>query len=209
MTAQMPLARTKEIIVQEVDDECLVYDLNTNKALCLNTISAEIWKRCDGINSVREVADIIGKQMKIKLDEDFIWLAIADLEKNKLLAEKANRPTEFENLSRRKVLFKYALPSLMLPIIASIVAPSAVMAQSTALLAIGMSCSSNGQCGSGNCTTTSMLCCVPGVSPFADGSDICASPGTCADFNAFCCSGPVVDLGVGPCGGAGTFCFCA
>jgi hypothetical protein len=130
MTAQMPLARTNEIIVQEVDNECLVYDLNTNKALCLNTVSAEIWKRCDGISTVQEVSQIIGKQMKIKLDEDFIWLAIADLEKNKLLAEKTNRPTEFENLSRRKVLFKYALPTLMLPVIASIVAPTAVYAQS-------------------------------------------------------------------------------
>ncbi len=126
----MPLARAKDIIVQEADDECLVYDLNTHKALCLNSVSAEIWKKCDGMTAVQDVAEIIGKQMHIKLDEDFIWLAIADLEKNKLLENKVMRPTEFENLSRRKVLFKYALPSLILPIIASVIAPTAANAAS-------------------------------------------------------------------------------
>jgi hypothetical protein len=129
------------IIIQEVDDECLVYDVKTHKALCLNTVSAEIWKRCDGTTTVQEVAEMIGKQMNIKLDKDFVWLAIADLEKNKLLIGEVKRPSEFENLSRRKVLFKYALPTLILPLISSIVAPTPVNAQSaTACPAIPPGC---------------------------------------------------------------------
>lgn len=141
MSVQMPLARAKDIIIQEVDDECLVYDVKTHKALCLNTVSAEIWKRCDGTTTVQEVAEMIGKQMNIKLDKDFVWLAIADLEKNKLLIGEVKRPSEFENLSRRKVLFKYALPTLILPLISSIVAPTPVNAQSaTACPAIPPGC---------------------------------------------------------------------
>lgn len=182
MIVQMPLARTKDIIVQEVDDECLVYDLKTNKALCLNTVSAEIWKRCDGTTTVQEVAEILGKRMDIKLQEDFVWLAIADLEKNKLLEKQVAPPSDFENLSRRKVLVKYALPSLMLPIVASIVAPSAVQAQS------GMvptpTCQPSGTFFiAGNCT------------PSCSGQ--CASNG-----NTICCSM------IGTLSGCGSFCTC-
>lgn len=175
MNTQMPLARTQDIIVQQVDNECLVYDLKTNKALCLNTVSAEIWKRCDGITTVREVAEVIGQQVKIKLDEDFIWLAINDLEKNKLLEDKVTRAPEFESLSRRTVLFKYALPGLILPVIASIVAPSAVNAASgppappappplvcpgsCSSIPRGCPCSLNcSDCLGGSCDTISGMC---------------------------------------------------
>ena len=136
----MPLARVKDIIIQEIDNECLVYDLQTNKALCLNSVSADIWKYCDGISTVQEVAEIIGRQMNIKLDEDFIWLTINDLEKKGLLENKVLKPAEFENISRREVLLKYALPTLVLPLVGSIVAPTAVNAASVACPTIPPGC---------------------------------------------------------------------
>lgn len=124
MTTPMPLARTAELIIQEVDQECLVYDLSRNKALSLNELSTLIWKYCDGSTSVANVASIIELKAKTKIDEDFIWLAISDLQKNNLLAGEVNRPTEFDNLSRRKVLLKYALSAITIPAIFSIVAPT-------------------------------------------------------------------------------------
>ncbi len=180
---KMPKARSHEIIVQEVDDECLVYDLSSNKAVCLNTVSAEIWRRCDGITTVREVANLIGSQMNIKLDEDFIWLAMADLSKNNLLAEGTEPPSEFENLSRRKVLFKYALPTLVLPLVISVVAPTALNAQSAPPLA----CQPPGtffQVLSVDCGMNAASC--PGACISQGNTTCCAMNGTAIVCGSFC-----------------------
>lgn len=174
MTKLMPVARTRELIVQEVENEYLVYDLNTDKALCLNSVSAEIWELCDGIRSVQEVSGIIGKKMGIQIDEDYIWLAINELEKNKLLEGKVCRPSEFENVSRRNVLFKYAVPTLILPIIASIVAPKAVSAQSS-----GMACPPVTFPCSPDAIPTGCPCSVTGCSNCVGICDGSMSPAVC------------------------------
>ncbi len=179
MTTQMPQARTKEILIQEVGNEYLVYDLDTNVAFCLNATSAEIWKRCDGTSTVQEVAKSLGKQMNVKLDEDFIWFAIDDFEKNNLLAEKTNRPTNFNNVSRRNILFKYSIPVLMLPLVASIVAPLAAQNASCrengTVITAGVSCSTefdpqNNSCCSGFQTLVvanpcDLICASPNATP--------------------------------------------
>ncbi|HRH45516.1 MAG TPA: PqqD family protein [Pyrinomonadaceae bacterium] len=162
----LPRMRMNDLVVQELDQEVLIYDLKNNKAYCLNSVSAEIWKKCDGLTTVQEVAEMIGKQMNIKLDEDFVWLAIADLEKNKLLIGEVKRPSEFEKLSRRKVLFKYALPTLVLPLISSIVAPTSINAQSsTACPAIPPGCSGSipGGIPTGCPCTLNCSNCLPGA----------------------------------------------
>ncbi len=45
-----PIARKKDVVVQELPDEVLIYDLKSNKAMCLNEISAFVWHNCDGKN---------------------------------------------------------------------------------------------------------------------------------------------------------------
>ena len=41
---QLPRARTSELIVKELPDETLVYDLANDKAHCLNHTAALVWK---------------------------------------------------------------------------------------------------------------------------------------------------------------------
>ncbi len=48
----LPLARKNELIIQELPEELLVYDLARHKAHCLNKTSAFIWKHCDGETTV-------------------------------------------------------------------------------------------------------------------------------------------------------------
>jgi hypothetical protein len=45
--ALMPRARRDELVVEELDDETLVYDLERHKARCLNHTAALVW-RCWG-----------------------------------------------------------------------------------------------------------------------------------------------------------------
>lgn len=204
-----PVSRKAQIVVQELEDEVLIYDLNSNKALHLNQTSAMVWQLCNGKNTAARISHLISVKLKTLISEDTVWLAINDLKRNNLLENGAELNDHFAGMTRREAVKKVGLASMvMLPVVSSIVVPSAAMAQST-LLGFNMACTSSAQCASMNCTTGSMLCCAPGKDPNADGSDICAAPGTCASFNTFCCSGNVVDQGVGPCGGAGTLCFCA
>jgi hypothetical protein len=125
--SQFPLARKSGLVVQEVPDEMLVYDLERNKAHCLNKTAAIVWKSCDGNNSVADIARSVENQAGGAVTEDFVWLAIDQLSENDLLETEMR--SVFGNQSRREVIKKIGLASMIgLPIIASLVAPSSAMA---------------------------------------------------------------------------------
>ena len=125
--SQCPVARKNGLVVQEVPDEVLVYDLDSNKAHCLNQSAAMIWKSCDGNNSISEIAKLIESQAGGKVTEDFVWLAIDQLGENNLLEKQI--PSSFEGTSRREVIKKIGLASVIaIPVIASLVAPKSALA---------------------------------------------------------------------------------
>ena len=47
-TPTMPKAKTKRLIVREIDGETLVYDRSRAAASCLNEFVARVWRKCDG-----------------------------------------------------------------------------------------------------------------------------------------------------------------
>ena len=137
------MARQNGIVVQEMPDEVLVYDLDSNKAHCLNSSAAQVWKSCDGTNTV---ADIV-KQFDGKVTEDFVWLAIDQLNENGLLANEI--APRFAGQSRRQVLKTIGLASMVaIPVIASLVAPSSAMA------AVSCTCTSAANCIGRACPST-------------------------------------------------------
>lgn len=149
---QLPLARQEGLIVRELPDEVLVYDLSTDKAHCLNQTSALIWKHCDGQTTVGELVRLIEREMKTPADADVVWLALKQLERFKLLEERVQQPAK---VSRRDLILKYAPATLVLPVILSISAPTAAQAGSTppppSCLPDGASCSVDSDCCSFNC----------------------------------------------------------
>lgn len=156
--SQNPTARKDGLVVQEMPDEVLVYDLSTNKAHCLNQTAAFVWKSCNGKNSVSEIKELVEKNFGSPVTEDFIWLAIDQLNKDNLLQEKIN--TKFEGVSRRDVIKKIGLASVIaLPIVASLAVPTSALAN--------VSCNVGTLCPVGNeCNTVAppatCLCCPPG-----------------------------------------------
>ncbi len=54
-SSQVPVARKEGLVIQEMPDEVLVYDLDTNKAHCLNQTAAFVCKSCNGRNSVADI----------------------------------------------------------------------------------------------------------------------------------------------------------
>lgn len=124
---QIPNARKDGLVIQELSNEVLIYDLKTNKAHCLNQTAAFVWKACDGRNSIGEIINDFEKQTGGKVSEDFIWLAIDQLNEKNLLDEEL--APKFAGQNRREVLKKIGLASVIaLPIVASLTAPTAALA---------------------------------------------------------------------------------
>ncbi len=67
--ALMPRARQDELVVEELQDETLVYDLKRHKARCLNRTAALVWRCCDGQTSVADVAALLEEQLATATDE--------------------------------------------------------------------------------------------------------------------------------------------
>ena len=125
-----PRSRKENIVVQEVDGEVLIYDLEKNKALCLNQTSALVWQACDGKRTVAQINDLLGKQLQTQTDEDIVWLALDQLSKEKLIHPPVDLENKFEGMSRREVIRKVGLGAMVaLPVVAGIVAPPAALAQ--------------------------------------------------------------------------------
>jgi hypothetical protein len=120
-----PKARVEELVVQELPDEILVYDLKTNEAHCLNKTAAMVWKNCDGKTSITDIAKVLEGSFGNAVEDDFVWLAIDQLDQKGLL----NEQRRFDLPNRRAALKKIGLASMIaLPIVASLKAPTSAFA---------------------------------------------------------------------------------
>jgi hypothetical protein len=146
-TKTMPRARKEGLLVEELPHEMLVYDLERHKAHCLNPTAALVWKNCDGRTSVQELARLLGKTLDASVDEDVVWCALNQLEKDHLLEEKIEWPVNVERLSRRALIRRVGMAAILLPVITTIVAPTALAGTSN--------CVPNG----GSCSASTLPCC--------------------------------------------------
>jgi hypothetical protein len=125
----LPKVRTEELVVQELPDEVLVYDLKNHKTHCLNQTAALVWKHCNGKRTAGDIARLLAKQSGGPASEEVVWLALRQLGANHLLAEKLTPPAEMARMSRREVVRKLGLAgAVVLPTVVSIIAPQAVEA---------------------------------------------------------------------------------
>ena len=128
-----PQSKKQNLVEQEVDGELLIYDLERNRALCLNQTSAMVWQACDGKRTVADINDLLGKQLKAQTDEDIVWFALDQLSKEKLIEPPVGLDSKFGGMSRRQVIKKIGLGSMIaLPVVAGLVAPAATHAQTLA-----------------------------------------------------------------------------
>ena len=191
-----PKARVDNLVIQEVENELLVYDLSKNKAICLNKTLAFVWQNCDGSTSVEEIALKLERHFQAKISVELIWFAVEQLNEENLLINTEDFPTTFAGMSRREVIRKVGFgAAVTLPLITSLVAPKAVAAQSVCV-PNAMSCLANGAfCGSDSsiccscsCQGGSQQCCAPGTTgDNLIGADFCAVDLAAASLN--CCSG--------------------
>ena len=170
-----PLARNKDLLIQESGDELLIYDLKTNKAYCLNETSAVVWHLCNGKSLISEITENMSKQLKTPINDDFVWVALDQLNKDGLFEDKGDLDEQFAGSSRREMIRKVGFASVIaLPIISSLVAPRAMMAASGGGALLAPCTPGPGACISGNCNTTVQRTAGSG-SPVPTGIRCCAS----------------------------------
>ena len=123
-----PRARQERLVVEELPDETLVYDLSRHKAHCLNRTSALVWRHCDGHTTLAEMAALLEKEVGIPADEAVVWMALDRLGRARLLQQPVSLPAGVARYSRREAMRTLGLGaglSLLVPVVETIVAPHA------------------------------------------------------------------------------------
>jgi hypothetical protein len=152
---RFPIARRENLIVEELPGEVLIYDLNTDKAHCLNQTAALIWKNCDGEKTQGDIAALLQHELKTPMSTQVVMLGLEELAGYGLLQEDASAPPA-TRVSRRRLIQNLGLTTaIALPVIMSITAPAAAGAASDPCIAnprgIGCPCMSDNDCDSFNC----------------------------------------------------------
>lgn len=177
-----PKARRRGLILEKLDDELLVYDLDSHKAHCLNRAAALVWSHCDGGKSAVEIARLLAYHSGIIFTEEVVELALEQLERFKLLEEGARLPNRSSLMSRRELGRKLGLASLAaLPCILSIPAP--VAAQAASCATAGNPCRVNANCCSGLCINN-ICACLDFGSPCTSDAQCCST--RCGSANNKC-----------------------
>ncbi|HUR85609.1 MAG TPA: hypothetical protein VMY78_09705 [Solirubrobacteraceae bacterium] len=154
-----PAARAAELVIEELGDELLVYDLTRDEAHCLGATAARVWRACDGATPVTELESRLG------LDKAAVTAALDELERCFLL--------EPAGLTRRELnikLTKTGAAVASLPFIVSIAVPAVAAATPTV-----EQCRAGFTSGCGDCKLKGCCCCGPGNGSTKD----CVPTATC------------------------------
>lgn len=140
--APLPRKRDQHLVIDELADEVLVYDLERHRAHCLNYTAALIWQQCDGQSTAGQIAHRLAKELQTSFNEDLVWLALDQLEKLHLLEQSISLPPQSLRLSRRRMIRHLGIAAAVaVPIVTSIVSPTPAQAAT---------CGTTGQpCGTG------------------------------------------------------------
>ena len=134
----LPLARHQGLTIREMPQETLVYDLERNKAHCLNRTSALVWQHCDGKTTVAELTARVERELQTPGALPLVQLALEQLSRRHLLVEEVPAVSAEARLSRREVLKsigkKVAVATALLPLVMTVPARTA-RAQATPCVA--------------------------------------------------------------------------
>ena len=148
----LPKARRNQLVRKELGREMLVYDRNSDKAHCLNAPAALVWAHCDGLTTVAEMARLLEDEMRAPVADEVVWFALEQLRKSSLLQEPWTRPSQVAQMSRRVMVRRLGIAAAVtVPLVTSIIAPTAAAAATCTLGQPGATCVNNGDCCSNSC----------------------------------------------------------
>jgi hypothetical protein len=151
-----PVARRDGLLVEEVEDELVVYDQAKDSAHRLNRTAAIVWRHCDGKHDTAQLLQVLEAEVgKDLADEDLVRISLDLLADKGLLEDAApQRAADETRLSRRRFIRRVGTvgaAALVLPSVTSLVAPTAAHAQTV--------CTSCTSCACTSCACTSCTAC--------------------------------------------------
>jgi len=99
----LPNSRTRDLVLQNTGDELLVYDLITNRAICLNHTSVMVWQMCDGKKSFSDLAKELESQFSATRRKT-CEVCSGTTKRVDLLQDQEQFSDKYEGLSRREVI---------------------------------------------------------------------------------------------------------
>jgi hypothetical protein len=160
-----PVARRDGLLIRELPGELLVYDLERHRAHCLNRTAAAVFRHADGTRTASDLALVVAPEAAPEAGVSLVELALGQLGGAGLLEDVSAAP----GLSRRELVRRAGIAAaLLLPAVASVVAPTPAEAAATcAISCVGKADGTPCTCFSADpCTAT----CV---------SDSCSDGGGC------------------------------
>jgi PKD domain-containing protein/all-beta uncharacterized protein/coenzyme PQQ synthesis protein D (PqqD) len=132
-----PESRREQLLAQSVGNEIVIYDERTHEAHRLSETAARVWQLADGERDLPALASALYDSIACAPQRDtaglddvesmeLVRVALAELDRVGLLARAVPNLAVFgEPLSRRQML---GVSAALLPVVASIVAPTPAMA---------------------------------------------------------------------------------
>ena len=151
---RLPRVRIERLVVEDVLDEIVAYDLDRDKAHSLNSTAALVWTQCAHQTTRAEAVALLSRKLGSGKGETALDYGLAQLQQAQLLRDPLPR---VDGMSRRAVMRRIGLAAAAgLPLVTSLLAPPAIQAQSAGAGGCG------GVCGPGPANPCPGGCdCVP------------------------------------------------
>lgn len=172
------VARTEDLIVQEMGPETLVFDRRTDVAHNLSPIASVVWNLCDGKHDVDALVAAVAE----------IEPAEAQVATEAALAELGDLGLLTDGVSRRetmKRMAKFGAGALATPLVVSVIAPTAAMATTPGGVGAGGNCTRDT-----DCQTNALVCRTSTGNPTNGGTS-----GKCVNSNCSVAGSAVLTCG--------------
>jgi hypothetical protein len=120
-----PIARSERLLIENVGDEAVIYDLETNVAHSLKPLAAAVFMYSDGANSAAEIAELASYRLDQSITESDVAGALVELEQTALIIFPAD-DSAGSGLSRRDALKTFAAAGAGTLLLTSVAAPAAL-----------------------------------------------------------------------------------
>src|SRR5687767_6707565 len=124
---QRPQARSSGLLERAVDDDVVVYDLETEDAHLVTPTTLGIWRRCDGTVRIQDFVDELTPVHGAEAAEHLVWQAMSELHRAALIEDDLVFPN-VSGISRRNLLRKIGIGIVAIPVITTISASAAAAA---------------------------------------------------------------------------------
>ncbi len=80
-----PVARKNDLVIERDVVDLFIHDLQSEKYILLNPVSAFVWKKCDGKHNAEEIARELESEVGVKVSPGLISSTVERLFTDRLL----------------------------------------------------------------------------------------------------------------------------